>query len=91
MQFEHLRQTVEVVGQLEGSLNTLGGDTGDAGELLGADIGGQLFVVTRAARTAMPKDRFSRCICSTTSSAMRTSAECENAPPKSTSDTSGPE
>ena len=47
-------------------------------------------VVPAALPTASANDRFSRCICRQTSSAIRTSAECENAP-KSTSDSSGPE
>ena len=48
VQFEHLRQPVKVVGQLQRSLDALGSDPGDADQLFGADVGGQFGVVLGA-------------------------------------------
>jgi hypothetical protein len=48
-------------------------------QLLGADAGGQCSAGPVRVRTAITNDRFSGCVCSQTSSAMRTS-EWENEP-----------
>ena len=78
-------------GQTERTMDAFGRDACDTGQLIGADLRWQARCpCPPACPTAMTNDRFSRCICRQTSSAIRTSAECENAA-KSTSDTSSPE
>ncbi len=91
MQFERADRALDAARQPERTMDAFGGDAGDADQLFGADLGRELGVGARpACPTARTNDRFSRCICRQTSSAMRTSAECENAA-KSKSDSSAPE
>ncbi len=90
VQLEHPSESVDVGGQLERLLDALGGDTGDADELLGADRVASSVSSSARARTAMRERQVQQMHLQHTSSAMRTSAECEKAV-KSTSDSSGPE
>ena len=90
VQFEHSQRALDAAGQLERLVDALGRHARDADQLLGADRPLERRIALRAGRTASMNDSTSRCICRQTSSAMRTSAECENAP-KSTSDSSAPE
>ena len=90
MQLEHPQRTFDPAGEIQRVMDAFGGDARDADELLvQISFASSVFVPARLP-TAITNDRFSRCICRQTSSAMRTSAECEKAP-KSKSDTSGPE
>ena len=66
-------------GQVERAVDPLGGDAGDADQLLGGDLASPAPRRAGAAAQRGRNERFSRCIWTQTSSAMRTSAECENA------------
>ena len=89
VQRQHALGALDRRRQRERRGESRGGHPGDAGQLLHADLAG-LLGSGSGRDTARRKPRKSRCICRHTSSAIRTSAECENSA-KSRSASSGPE
>lgn len=89
VQLEHPQDAFGPARKLQRAVNAFGGHARDADQAAGAHAEASSSPAARAA-TAIANDRYNRCICRHTSSAIRTSAECEKAA-KSKSDNNGPE